>query len=107
MAHPYQKYPRFAGGQPSVRDVFDHREAGPDTTNMAAIRASAEIFVERFGDDAPRQAAIRARELLEARQYQARVRWQLIGKEVDNILSKKKLVEFDIGQSGGPDDQAI
>lgn len=107
MAYPYMQHPQIADARISVRDVFDNEDAKLDTTNMAAIRAAAEKFVERIGDHASREAAARAAELLEARKYQARVRWQLIGNEVDKILSKKKLAEFDIGQGGGPDDQSI
>ena len=91
MAYPYMQHPQIADARTSVRDVIDNEDANLDNTNMAAIRAAAEKFVGRFGDHASREAAARAAESLEAHKYQARVRWQLIGNEVEKFFVEKEI----------------
>ncbi len=54
---------------------------------MGAIRTSAGKFIERFGEKAADEARRRAEELLTAQNYPARVRWQLISREVEALLS--------------------
>lgn len=61
-------------------------------TDMSGIHAAAVKFVERFGDSALDEAGIRASELLQVGDYQGRARWQLIQKEVEQLLQSKDSV---------------
>ncbi|MBT3549626.1 MAG: hypothetical protein HOO19_16315 [Rhodospirillaceae bacterium] len=63
------------------------RPAAKDRTDMGNIRASAVKFIDRFGTRASVEAARRADELRDAGDVQARVRWQLIDREINNIFS--------------------
>jgi hypothetical protein len=54
---------------------------------MGNIRLSAVKFIDRFGTRASLEAARRADELRDAGDVQARVRWQLIDREINNIFS--------------------
>jgi hypothetical protein len=63
------------------------RPAANDRTNMGNIRLSAVKFIDRFGSRASFEAARRADELKNAGDVQARVRWQLIDREINNIFS--------------------
>ena len=56
-----------------------------DVTNMSIIRASADQFIDRFGEDAIKQARLRADELLKAEHFPARARWQLISREIETL----------------------
>ena len=76
-----------ATGSARVRCPTDCIRTNADVTNMSSIRASARIIVERFGDGAVREARRRAEELLAARNYPARTRWQLISREAEKILA--------------------
>ncbi len=69
-----------------MRCPIDCSRTRQDLTDMSIIRASADQFVERFGDDAINQAILRADELLHAKNFQACVRWQLIGKEIESQI---------------------
>lgn len=60
-----------------------------DTTNMVPIREAAEKFIERFGSNALVEANTRASELLDLSQFQGRVRWQLISREIKIILADR------------------
>lgn len=71
----------------------DTPKSGADVTDLASIRAAAEKFIERFGEDAQNQADIRANELLLVGNIQGRTRWQLISKEVEHLMEN-----FDISQ---------
>jgi hypothetical protein len=51
----------------------------------------ARKFIERFGDDAPLQAARRAEELLSFGDFQGRARWQLICQEVGKLLEYSRI----------------
>lgn len=53
-----------------------------DAADMNAIKAAAMKFIERYGDDAARQANLRANELSELRRHQAEARWRLIESEI-------------------------
>ncbi len=63
------------------------RTAANDRTDMGNIRLSAVKFIDRFGTRASMEAARRADELRDAGDVQARVRWQLIDREINNIFS--------------------
>ncbi len=69
---------------PSLSRLF--RKSRNDITNLAELRSAARKFIERFGDQAPFQAARRAKELLSFGDYQGRARWQLIYREVNKQL---------------------
>lgn len=62
----------------------------PDTTDLIPIRAAASKFIERFGQEAVTEANIRADELRSLSQFQGRVRWQLISREIGYILEDKR-----------------
>ncbi len=53
-----------------------------DTADTIAIKAAARKFIERYGEDAVRQANLRANELSELRRHQAEARWRLIESEI-------------------------
>jgi len=57
-----------------------------DTTEMSVIRAAAAKFIERFGEEAPQEACVRADELLGIGDYEGRARWQLISREIVSML---------------------
>jgi hypothetical protein len=71
----------------------DTQKSGGDVTDPSSIRAAAEKFIQRFGDDACNQANIRADELLQAGNIQGRTRWQLIGKEVAQLMIDSELAK--------------
>ena len=62
------------------------RRAANDLTDMIKIRDAAARFIDRFGTRAGEEAARRADELLDAGDVQARVRGQLIDREIDEIF---------------------
>lgn len=59
-----------------------------DVTDLSKIRNAARQFIERYGDDAPRQANIRASELQAMGQLEGHARWQLIERESDQLLAQ-------------------
>ncbi len=73
---------------PSLSPLF--RKPRRDITNRVELRSAARKFIERFGDQAPLQAARRADELLSFGDYQGRTRWQLIYREVNKQLENLK-----------------
>ena len=77
-------------GPVRVRCPIDCIRTSADVTNMSKIRASARLFVQRFGNGAAREAHRRAEELLAARNYPARARWQLISREAEKILAGRQ-----------------
>ena len=93
MTHSKQFFNRFLRFSEISRCPADcarsngAQKSGGDVTDPSSIRAAAEKFIERFGDDAPNQANIRADELLLAGNIQGRTRWQLIGKEVAQLIT--------------------
>lgn len=56
--------------------------------NETEIRLTAERFVERFGNDAPRQATIRANELRAAGHVEESDIWMSIFSEVKSLLDE-------------------
>jgi CBS domain-containing protein len=64
------------------------RPAAWDRTDMTNNRQSAIKFIDRFGTRAALEAARRADELGDAGDVQARVRWQLIDREINSIFSR-------------------
>ena len=94
MANSNQECSRFLKCAQALREPSDCSRSRPndsletasDVTDPAGIRAAAEKFIERFGQDAQNQANIRANELLLAGNIQGRTRWQLIGKEVKHLM---------------------
>lgn len=56
--------------------------------NETEIRLTAEQFVERFGNDAPRQATIRANELRAAGHVEESEIWMSIFSEVKSLLDE-------------------
>ncbi len=46
--------------------------------------------MERYGDDAPIEAAMRADELMEAGDIEGAAVWKRIGKAVEELLSKER-----------------
>ena len=85
------KKPRQTGSgrihaPPPHRAVL-YRKSRRDVTAKSEIRAAARKFIERFGAEAPHQAAMRADELLSLGDYQGRTRWQLIHREVTALLA--------------------
>jgi hypothetical protein len=101
MTHSNQQFSRFlkcakAPNCPSDCSrsrTADTARQGKDVTDPSSIHAAAEKFIERFGDEAQKQASIRANELLLVGSIQGRTRWQLIGKEVEQILENFKSPE--------------
>ncbi len=89
MSHANRPNSRFLSRSTAVRQPADHPKSQSDVTDMTGIHAAAVKFVERFGDDAIDEAGIRATELLQAGDYQGRARWQLIQKEVGQLLQSK------------------
>jgi len=107
MAHTDQRCSRFlrcsqathcpsdgSSARPPAQQVNNHQDShrnSSDVTDPASIRAAAVKFIERFGPDAKNQAGIRAGELLLAGNYQGRTRWQLIGKEIEQLLENNEI----------------
>lgn len=60
-----------------------------DTTNLVPIRKAAVKFIERFGPNALTEANMRSSELRELSQFQGRVRWQLISREIEILLDNR------------------
>jgi hypothetical protein len=100
MTHSKQIFNRFLRCSEAAKCPADYvrtrpsdtQKTGGDVTDPTSIRAAAEKFIERFGNDAPNQANIRANELLQAGNIQGRTRWQLIGKEVALLMTDNGLV---------------
>ena len=92
MSHANRPNYRFLNRLSAYRQPSDHPKSQSDVTDMAGIRAAAVKFVERFGDNAIDEAGIRAAELLQVGDYQGRARWQLIKKEVEQLLYAKDTV---------------
>lgn len=67
------------------------RKPRRDITDRAELRVAARKFIERFGDQAPFQAARRAEELLSFGDYQGRTLWQLIYREVNKQLKNLRI----------------
>jgi len=54
------------------------------------IRVAAENFIERYGSDAPRQAEIRAKELLSAGSKDGHDRWLSIAEKARSLLDDQR-----------------
>ncbi|MBT3989336.1 MAG: hypothetical protein HON14_12020 [Rhodospirillaceae bacterium] len=99
MTHSNQPFSRFLKCAQASRcpsdctktRAVDASEQGSDVTDPSGIRAAAEKFIERFGEDAQHQASIRANELLLVGDIQGRTRWQLISKEVEQLMESVEI----------------
>ncbi len=61
----------------------------PMTSDLDVYR-SAHLLIERHGDDAPIEAAMRADELMEAGDMDGRAVWLRIVKAVEELLSEER-----------------
>ncbi len=61
----------------------------PVTSDLDIYR-SAHLLIERHGDDAPIEAAMRADELMEAGDMDGRAVWLRIVKAVEELLSEEQ-----------------
>ncbi len=61
----------------------------PVTSDLDIYR-SAHLLIERHGDDAPIEAAMRADELMEAGDMDGRAVWLRIVKAVEELQSKER-----------------
>ncbi len=59
------------------------------TSNLDIYRA-AHLLIERHGDDAPIEAAMRADELMETGDMEGRAVWLRIVKAVEELLSEER-----------------
>ncbi len=59
-------------------------------TSDLDIYRSAHLLIERYGDDAPIEAAMRADELMEAGDMEGRAVWLRIVKAVEELLSEER-----------------
>ena len=59
------------------------------TSNLDVYRA-AHLLIERHGDDAPIEAAMRADELMEAGDLEGRAVWLRIVKAIAELLSEER-----------------
>ncbi len=50
----------------------------------------AHLLIERYGDDAPIEAAVRADELMEAGDMEGEAVWKLILKAIEELLSEER-----------------
>ncbi len=50
----------------------------------------AHLLIDRNGDDAPSEAAMRADELMEAGDMEGVAVWKRIGKAIEELLSKER-----------------
>ncbi len=57
---------------------------------------AAHLLIERYGDDAPIEAAMRADELMEAGDLEGRAVWLRIVKAVEELLSRERLDDAEV-----------
>ena len=59
-------------------------------TSDLDIYRSAHLLIERHGDDAPIEGAMRADELMEAGDMEGRAVWLRIGRAIEELLSEER-----------------
>ena len=59
------------------------------TSDLDTYR-SAHLLIERYGDDAPIEAAMRADKLMETGDMEGRAVWLRIGKAIEELLSEER-----------------
>ncbi len=59
------------------------------TSNLDIYRA-AHLLIERYGDDSPIEAALRADELMEAGDMEGEAVWLRILKAINELLSEER-----------------
>lgn len=92
MSHVIRSISRRLAFSGALRLPADVPKSGGNGADMAGIHEAAVKFVERFGDKAITEAGIRATELLHVGDYDGRTRWQLIQKEVSQLLQTEDLI---------------
>ncbi len=65
-------------------------------TSDLDVYRSAHLLIERHGDDAPIEAAMRADELMEAGDMDGRAVWLRIVKAVEELQSKERPADAEV-----------